>query len=258
MYLGSAWYYSSNFPEIQRHTGGWLEEAHAREDRYAVAALSGFGAASWRHVLDDNPDAALAEIEAAMAPWPSEPFSTTHMGAFLMANHVHGACLDGPRYLRHLEQQRGRLEGSFLMRTPTPSLMWSDARVVAHLKCIVSLEMPDAKRTMAAARTAQKGLARAPGPVASGMNLFVEAWFQLLAGDKAAALRACRSAHELLKGSTVPYEAGIRYMVGVLEGGESGKQMCAEVRAQIQEEGFRDIRRGLRFRLPGQLELLEG
>jgi len=38
MYLGSAWFYSGNFREIKRHTGAWIDEARAREDRYAIAA----------------------------------------------------------------------------------------------------------------------------------------------------------------------------------------------------------------------------
>ena len=39
------------------------ESLRARDDRYALAALTGFGAASARHLFSDQPERALAEIE---------------------------------------------------------------------------------------------------------------------------------------------------------------------------------------------------
>jgi hypothetical protein len=117
--------------------------------------------------------------------------------------------------------------------------------------------MPGAAQYVAHARAVQRSMVRLPGLIAVSMRHCLEGWFKLLEGDQGAALGAFRSSEEGFKGSALAYEAGIKYTIGMLEGGESGKQRCAEVLAKVQAEGFRDIRRGLRFRVPANLELLE-
>jgi tetratricopeptide (TPR) repeat protein len=256
MYLGSAWLLSSNFQEIRRHAGTWMEEARAREDRYALAALSGFGMASLRHALDDDPEAALTEIQTAMAPWPKEPFATTHMGAWQTSAIVLASSGDGPRFWQFLEAQHSVLDRAYLMRAPTPRRIVLGWRIHALLQCVESPHSADAPRLLEKVRSELRMLDRSRG-LAAGAGHYFEGWLHFLEGDRDAALLSLHGAKACFETTLVPYASGVKYTIGLLEGGESGRQMREEVLAQIRAEGWRDVRRGLRMRLPGNPVLLE-
>jgi hypothetical protein len=98
MYLGSLWQYGCAYHELRQQARGWLEEARARDDRYAMAALSGFGAASVPLALAGDHDAALEEIERAVKPWPEEPLAIVHMGAFNTSSMLHASSHQPERY----------------------------------------------------------------------------------------------------------------------------------------------------------------
>jgi hypothetical protein len=257
MYLGQAWLGSAKFPEIRCHMVGWLEEAKARDDRYAVAALTGAGGASLRHALDDAPDTGLAELDAAMAPWPSEPFGWSHFGAFFATSLILASSADGPRFCAFLDRDRARFERAFLLRAPTPRLALLMARSQALLQSIDSPQSGAGPQLAERARAEQRMLSRLPGPGAEALTQYVEGWFHLLAGNRDAAHRCIAHTCEVARQTGVYFESGARYILGMLESGETGRQQCEEVRQQIVAEGWRDWRRGLAMRIPGNLQLLD-
>jgi serine/threonine protein kinase len=254
MYMGSSWMYSGNFQEIQRHAQGWLEEARARDDRYAVAAIAGFGGGSLRHLMNEQPELALSELEAAMAPWPKEPFATTHYGAFIATYHV--LCSQpGPGLLQYLNG-RPELDRASLMRVPTPRFTYLSARLRGLLLAMESRNNASKGALLAQARADLRLMTRSPGRTARAFALAFEGSLLCVEGDREAALRCLRESAQLAQTIDHFCAAGIRYMLAVLEGGESGQSTRTEIRAQIEAEGWKSWERGLLLRVPGNLALL--
>jgi hypothetical protein len=86
---------------------------------------------------------------------------------------------------------------------------------------------------------------------------YLEAWLRMIEGNQADALQLAQRAHETLIALGQPIQLMTLYLVGALEGGQSGSAKCAEARAGFEAEGWRDWRRGLAMRLPGRFDLLE-
>jgi serine/threonine protein kinase len=257
MYLGSAWFYSGNFREIKRHTGGWIEEARAREDRYAIAALTGFGAASMRHLVDDDPEQALSELETAMAPWPVRPFTTTHLGAFQTTAQVLACYGQGPGLLQYLDVRSPQLDREFLMRTSGARLIRHSANLQAYFQAIESPSGEQTARLVARAQVDLNGLRPLPGNNAQAWYHVAGATLQLLAGRRDAALAGIEVALKYAEATDERVAPGIRYMLGRLQGGESGRALCDQVRTQLAEEGFKNVERALAMRVPCNLRFLD-
>jgi serine/threonine protein kinase len=255
MQLGAVWFYRYQFRQL-RSMASWLDEARVRDDRYAIAALTGVGYASFRHALDDQPEAGLAELEAAMAPWPSEPFSTVQLGAFLAANRLQVLCADGPAFLRRLDTQHARLSRASLMRPPNMQYLWRISRFAALLHNIEAIGSAQPTDLIERARAEQRIIARLPGDYAAATARYFEAWLSLLSGDRDAALKQMREA-SVLNSKSPSNNLGIQYALGRLEGGDAGRKLCEEAVAQIQSEGWRSVRRGLASRLPVTLEVCD-
>jgi predicted ATPase/tRNA A-37 threonylcarbamoyl transferase component Bud32 len=258
MYLGTAWLYSGNFQDIRRHAGGWLEEARARDDRYAIAAITGFGAAAMRHATEDEPERALAELEAAMAPWPQEPFTTNHFGAFQSAAYILAGCEQGPKFMQFLAQRRPQLERAFFMRTLAPGLFWRVLRLQALLQTIDSPRNAEGVRLRKLAHIELRAIRRVPGPIAETSALAFAAWLHWIEDERERALACMRRACEISTGIEHFAIPGMHYVYGSMEGGESGKKRCDEARARIEAEGWKSWRRGLAMRVYGNLNLLDG
>jgi hypothetical protein len=255
VYLGTAWSYAGDFREIQRHTGGWIEEARARDDRYAVAAIAGMGGGSLRHAMDEQPELGLAELEAAMAPWPNEPFATTHYGAFSTTNYILGS-EPGPRLLKYVDQRQDIMDKA-LMQMPSLRFSYLSARLRGILLAIDGAGSARSE-LLARARSDLRALERLPGRTPRVFALAYAGSLLYVEGDREGALRCMRESAELALTIDHFCAAGVRYLLALLEGGEQGRRVRAEIRGQVEAEGWKSWQRGLAMRVPGNLALLGG
>jgi serine/threonine protein kinase/predicted ATPase/tetratricopeptide (TPR) repeat protein len=256
-YLGMAWFHSGNFQEMQHHMDGWIQEARARDDRQAVAALCGFGAASFRHVVAGAPERGIEELALAMAAWPKQPFTTHHAGALLTGGMMLATFEDGVRLREMLEAGRVEHDRAFLLRTPTLQLALRWLRAAALLRSIERPGAPGSKEVLARVRAESSVLKRAKGPFARSTYLSLSSWILFLSGDREGTLRMLKLAEQAGADAEPFNTVAVRYMLGVLEGGESGRQRCQTVKAQLEAFGFRDFRLGLAMRTLGRLSLLD-
>jgi eukaryotic-like serine/threonine-protein kinase len=256
MYLGMAWFHSGEFQQLRKHMDDWLEDARARDDRYAMAALCGFGAGSFRHLLDDAPERGLSELDAAMARWPKQPFTTNHLGAFLTRGYILSCAQDHAALARLLASEHEELEHAYLMQTPTPrvALLW--LRAMVRLRSIERPNAPGVKDVLREVRAYNRSIQRIAGPYANVTYLAVQGWTSYLEGDPDGALRTLLSAEQAATLASHYALPSIRYAVGFLEGGASGGRKCQEVIAGIEADGFRDFRRGLSIYIPVHLSVL--
>jgi hypothetical protein len=83
MHLGWIWQLTGEHASLQSRLPLWLSEARERNDRFAYGILASYGSASFRHLMNDAPEAALEEIADGMAPWSEGPFAFPHLGELL-------------------------------------------------------------------------------------------------------------------------------------------------------------------------------
>jgi eukaryotic-like serine/threonine-protein kinase len=252
MYLGLVWVRSGKFHKLTQHAAPWLAEARAKHDRYAVAALSGFGGASYRFLLKDDPAAMLAELDAAMAPWPEEPFSDNHFGA---CNARTSALLaqGGGEALAWLAANRLRFERSLLMRAPTPRGSLIALRAFACLSAIPSAQHAPQHPLFAEAAACARSLARTRTAIAPGLVRLLRASLSALAGREAEAVAHAQAVQSRLP--ELAFARGAHYLEGLVTGGESGRAKCEATVAWLRAEGSVNPERHLRELVPG-LDLL--
>jgi tetratricopeptide (TPR) repeat protein len=252
MYLGSAWMYLGEYRTIGQHCEAWLAEARAKEDRYALAALSGFGGGSLRLLLADRPDEALAELEAAMSPWPKAPITTNHFGAFFSTTHVLGY-KGTPEFAQWSFKASAELEGAFLMRTPAFKTFMLCNRVVATLHEVFYRGAKPNDPLLHKAEQVARALGEVRNGLAPGLAQISLAWVRLYQGHPDQSLNHARAARRSLAG-TGQGEL-IELLESQLEGGEGGRAKAAAQRARLTEQGFRNPERALNFMFP-KLEFL--
>jgi hypothetical protein len=211
-----------------------------------------------RHVTEDEPERALAEIEAALAPWPQEPFTTNHFGAFQSSAYILAGCEQGPQFMQFLAQRRPQIEGAFLMRMVAPGLLWRVVRLQAILQTIEAPRSAEGLRLRKLAQVELRAIRRVPGRMAEGSALAGDAWLYWVDGERERALACVRRATQVLSDMEHFAIPALHYVYGLMEGGESGRQRCSEARAKVEAEGWKSWRRGLAMGVYGNLRLLEG
>jgi len=252
MNLGSAWLYLGDFRALAQNTEPWLNEARAKQDRYALAALTGFGAASLRHLLDDAPDAVLHELGEAMAPWPRTPFSTIHFGEFMVRSFTH-AYERRPDFWPWIEENEPAWQRAYLMTTPTCQAAFLTFKIHACLSAVGQAGGRANHPLIARASQAARAMAKVRTEIAPGLSQICGAWIAAYERRTDGALQKARAAQKLLAGSA--YEQWARYAEGLIEGGEGGRAKCQEVRKKLEEQGFQNPDRALGMMVPGLEQL---
>ncbi|MDB4972820.1 MAG: Serine/threonine-protein kinase PknA [Myxococcaceae bacterium] len=77
--LLSALLWRGEHREFKSRAEGWVREAHAKGDAYALAFYAVGGHAALRHVMSDAPETALAEVERVMQPWRATTWGVHHL-----------------------------------------------------------------------------------------------------------------------------------------------------------------------------------
>jgi hypothetical protein len=258
VYLGVAWYHGGNMRDLRRHMGGWIGEARARDDHFAVAALAGLGSGSFRHAADDEPERGIEELTRAMANWPeAPPFTLNHVGAFLTQGMLLlCADQDGARLRQLLAVQRAQLDRAYAMSTPTLRLGLQWLRAAAALRSIDRFGVPSGHEALARARAETRVLRRVKVPLGRSTYCFLSGWIALLSGDREAARRAFEQAREVGEGADSINTTATRYSLGYVLGGAEGKRLRDEVQSQFEAFGFKNWQLGLQSRIPARLSLL--
>jgi hypothetical protein len=250
MQLGVSWYVLGEHATLASHSGTWVADARRREDLYGYAVLAGYGIAFLRHLMRDDPAAARAEIEEAMAPWPETPFSTNHFGA-TMATQLVLQYAGGDAALRSFEQNQARLERAAILRNPIFKVTIANLRISACMAAMDAGRTQDQRVLVREVQEQLHGLRRlASSPVSSA---FVALWRSVLCalrGDRAAALLEVRRARQNLCRSHKLYGETASYWEGWLDGGESGQLACERVLSGLRDQGWSKPERAMAMLLP--------
>jgi tetratricopeptide (TPR) repeat protein len=248
-HLGAAWYHLGDAARLAEHAELWLREARERQDHFGVALLAGMGMGSVRHLMRGDPDAALDELDTALARIPAEPFSFPHFGHMLgvqLALTMKG----GSAALEWLAAQQRRLDQAFLLRTR----MGRDSRqfftVHAKLRAYDTMDSAERREALNQSRraAAQRIQARAVYPRALGHLAMAQ--LDALQGQHERALYHAREAEQLYVQIRYVGASPASYLLGLLEGRQSGRERCEAVLRSWAAQGWRDPRRALCLAIP--------
>jgi len=249
MYLGSTWGHAGSFATLARHAGGWLDEARSRDDRYAYAALAGFGLASVRHLLRDDPAALHAELDEAMAPWAEQVFTINHFGAMICRAFalMYGG---GSAALDWIDSVAPTVEHCSLMKTPACRGWLGSLRVVACISAANAAEGAARQALLQRAERELKPVERMKMPLTPGFVDLVRAVLAVHRGRTTDALALARESVVKLSQQQHYVRHGAEYVCGLLEGGESGRARCGAVLDHVRSEGWVDPERALGIYAP--------
>ncbi|MET0340208.1 MAG: AAA family ATPase, partial [Polyangiales bacterium] len=250
MYLGAAWFHGGDHAAIVSQTGAWVDEARSRDDRYALAALTGFGNASVRHLLRDAPEDALEELEEAFDAWPDEPFTSIHFGAFMTRGYVLSSLGPGDHLLAWLDGRDAWLRGAFLMRTPTCREALLVQRVRGQMLALDGTEGAHNRARLDEVQRHLRELGRHRTRGAGAMRAAYGGMVHALEGRGREALASFDQARATMGPGGWWVILGLDYVAGRLTGGDAGRALCDAVLSRLREEGWRDPRRGLALRVP--------
>jgi tetratricopeptide (TPR) repeat protein len=250
MYLGSAWFYAGDYASIASRMSAWLEDAQARDDRYARAALTGAGHASVRHLMDDRPEVARAEIEEAMARWPEQPFSSVHFGAlsatcFVLLYH------EGRGLLDWLDGTRTKIGNPYLLRSAACRFDQHTLEGFGIARALQAASSTERSELLERGDKVVRALERNPAPAASGIAALLRGVLQGARGDRERALNEFREASRLLMQHGCGFGSAARYLEGLLEGGDAGWAKREAMLELLRIEGWADAQRALALRVPG-------
>jgi hypothetical protein len=201
--------------------------------------------------LNDDVEAALAEIDSAMAPWPVQPFSTHHFGAFAAGLVAHAYKSEG--YLPWQERFEASSANAFLMRTPACRVSVLSSRAFALLATAARVREQEVEALLARTDVCTRELSKVPSVIAPGLAELQWATLSAARGQREEALRHARTAQTQLR--DMLFAHGARYAEGLILGGAEGAAKRQQTRAWLEEQGFRNPERALRVILPG-VELL--
>jgi hypothetical protein len=250
MQLGVARYVLGEHALLRSSLDSWLRDARQREDLYAHAALAGYGFGFLRHLMQDDPAAALAELEDALRPWRHGLFSTNHFGE-VMGHVISLDYVGGDGALRWLDQNRERLAGAVILRNPTFRVTVCNMRIAAAL-CAAEGAGGERTRSLCGEVKKQTSILRAIGsPLSRGFAALWASSVEAVAdGASDSALNSAREAQRILSRRHKAYGMPALYWEGWLEGGCSGRDKCARALASLSATGWRNPGRYVSMLLP--------
>jgi len=257
MNLGTVWAQIGEHRLLHAGMSTWIAAARESSDRFAWAALSGLGQGAFRHLMDDDCDAARQEIGMAMTPWPREPFALAHLGevfAVLGAETYRG----GPSARLWFEEHRAALDRAFLFKASRLlrlTLGWQHSAA-----CLSAMEGASAREQAslrAELSASAKQLRREPGLYALGVAAHLDAQLAVLDREVDAAVAAVTSFRRWCQDqSALVWDNAAAYLEGTLLGGDTGSAQREQALLFLRNQGWKDPWRAMGMWLP-VIRLLE-
>jgi hypothetical protein len=234
---------------LARKMEEWIQEVEERQDRFAALLLTGTGHGAIRHLMRGSVDAALAELDAALAGVPDEPFSFGHFGHVMLSTQAL-VYAGGRAAWDRLEAQRAAHDRAFLYKTrvgqSTLLLLRSQAALSAH----ESAGAAEQKSLLALVHDHTRRLRRHKAGFTDAFAALYDALLRSIEHEPGALelAREARIRFEQLRAVGVWPSL---YLEGLLEGGAGGATRRADALAFYAAQGWADPERAVRMSLPG-------
>lgn len=234
-----------------------VREAEQRGDLYGAATLA--MALGWvRHLVADDPRAALRELDDYLGRWSSREMHYQHFYDCLTRAYVLQYMGNARGALEYVDRRWSALRRAGLLRVQVVHALLRATRI----SCLVSASYEDgaerrvllgrARRDVAAMQASRFKPARSWGLHLLGCVALAE-------GDRARALALLTEAGGRMRREgylTGPISGDL--LRGELVGGERGQALVASAIAYFRGEGFRDPQRFARLFAPGRISASSG
>jgi hypothetical protein len=241
--LGSIWANLGHQARLRQAVMAWLSDARDRNDQYTPSALEGLGYGSMARLMPDDPDDARTALEAAITPWPRAPFTFAHYGYFLGMSFI-GLYRGGDAALAWMESEREWLGRAHLLRWSLGHVTYVTFYAYAALAAHPGAPASRRRGLLEAAEARCKRLSRLHWVLARLNTPLLEAQIMALRGEHEPALVRAREACESAERSGTLWQArSVDYLVGLLEGGDGGRERRERSLAFFAEQGWVKPRR---------------
>ena len=243
--------------ELALSSEQWLTEARERNDRFALAVLSGSGFGFFRHLMRDDPDTGRAELTSAYEPLPRAPLTAAHLGEFVAVVYCE-LYRGGASAYAWLQRELPRLSGSLLYKMGFAKSLLHSFAALATIAALRDASADERKKLLDETEGHCRALSKLPTKFAQVSSDGLLAEVHLLRGDMD---RAMNTLARVRQQTTVGEENFLLhtksiYLSGVLLGGDEGRAMKQAALAAYAERGWRDPKRAV-LMLGPTIELLE-
>jgi tetratricopeptide (TPR) repeat protein len=247
--LGTALWLGGEHRTLVEQSKAWLADAQERGDRFAETTLFGMGNGFVQHLMDDNPEAARAELRRTMDAWPREPFSNAGVGE-LSGTSIIECYVGGPGLLHWLDAERPRLSRALMLKLHLGKVTLAAVSIGARIGAAVTASEDERGRLMRGARAGIALLKREQRGLAYGGALLADAQLLAMEGRPDAALDRTSSAREAFEAISMFQAHGAAYLQGLLEGGDTGRERRERAVAFFRDQGWKRPERAVAMLLP--------
>jgi hypothetical protein len=254
--MGPIWVATCEHAKLVALSSAWLAEARERNDQFALSMIEGFGGAHLRHLMDDEPDRARVQLQAAVAPWPREPFSFAHFGEVMALTFIE-LYRGGDGAHAFFTREMPRISRSFMMRAgfgQASSFAWQ------ALACIAASRGETPPKAIALRQQAHahaERLSKLELRIADLHGALIRAQLAALGDERTFALARIAEALGLSERfGCVLIHTTLRVLQGVVLGGAEGATQQSAALARFEREGWKVPRKAARILCPA-LDLLD-
>jgi hypothetical protein len=235
--LLAAWYNLGEQRTMADMAERWIAEAESRADRFAVASCSVLGLGALRHIMNDEPERALAEVQHAMAPYSLGSIGGQHIGELSVCGSVQMYVSATAPY-EYWQEVWPRFRSTFLARARFARELFDWCRADAALRAASVEEGARRTRLLKEVRSQLAGTAKSKAPVMSSLSAFLQAQLLVTEGRAAEALEPARDAHRRFSevGHYMQHGAGL--LLAHLQGPAEAQRARAAWAAWLVSQGW--------------------
>lgn len=227
----------------------WTRDARARADSFGLTQYSIVGQGALRHLMENNPEAALNELKEAAQPWRGARVGIVQWLSLLTNTTLVSYSPTNPTVRDSFEQQARFSLAARALQGAVPAGMLV-SQVLAQLAWELSSQRevrPSARLRRDAERLAESRAA----PWARAMGTLALAQLHFAAGAHAHARRCALQAAELHgRLGYAPYELAARVVVAATTSLAGARSVRDALHDRLRAQGWRDPKRALMMYLP--------
>ncbi len=233
----------------------WLREAQDRGDNLAYTSLIVLGAGYNVQITQGDPQAAEHLVDACIAGWPTQPFSTQHLGHIVSKVNIRRA-QGGAGAHAYIEQRWHEIEGSLLGRSGFARGALLPIRAHCALDASLVAQGEERLRLLTHAARQVKALSKLKSPSARVRERLLVAQLLIMRKELEPAVEVLRA---LLASSEVNVlaleRAAATYLLGKLLHGDEGRLLVDSALFWAESKGFHDAQVPFRMTAPVITEL---
>jgi len=239
-----------DFGELDRLTHPWLAAMQERGDYYQATNIRTLILPAV-YLRRADPQAALAETEAALADWGEQGFHNPTLNALVMKVMAHLYTGEARSALSLIHKYESGYRGSLLKHVQIIRSWWTISRGMSSV-AVAALGEADAAACLKTARRDARSLRREKATWCVGLSHLLAAGIANVEGDKEKAVEQLRAAAALLDEADMAlHAAAARYRLGHLLGGDEGAELIALAVDSMAALGFTDYPRSVSSLAPG-------